>query len=54
MEQAGWLTSVWGQSENNRKAKYYRLTKAGRRQLAVEKEQWQRVSMAIGAALGTS
>lgn len=54
MEQAGWLASEWGQSENNRRAKFYRLTKAGRRQLTVEKQQWQRVSMAIGAALGPS
>jgi transcriptional regulator len=54
MEQAGWLTAAWGQSENNRRAKFYRLTKAGRRQLSVEKQQWQRVSMAIAAALGPS
>jgi transcriptional regulator len=54
MEQAGWLASTWGQSENNRRAKYYRLTKSGRRQLTVEKQQWERVSMAIAAALGPS
>jgi transcriptional regulator len=54
MEQAGWLTAAWGQSENNRRAKFYRLTKAGRRQLSVEKQQWERVSMAIAAALGPS
>lgn len=51
MEQAGWLTSHWGESENKRKARYYRLTKAGQRQLGVEKEQWDRVSIAIAAAL---
>jgi transcriptional regulator len=51
MEQAGWLKSSWGESENNRKAKYYRLTKAGQRQLEVETESWQRVSLAITAAL---
>jgi len=51
MEQAGWLASEWGESENKRRAKYYRLTKAGQRQLGVEKEQWNRVSTAIAAAL---
>lgn len=51
MEQAGWLTSHWGESENKRRARYYRLTKAGQRQLGVEKEQWDRISMAIAAAL---
>ena len=51
MEQAGWLASEWGESENKRRAKYYRLTKTGQRQLGVEKEQWNRVSTAIAAAL---
>lgn len=51
MEQAGWLSSTWGESENNRRARYYRLTKAGQRQLGVEKEQWDRISMAIASAL---
>src|SRR5690348_12938149 len=51
MEQAGWLASEWGESENKRRAKYYRLTKAGQRQLGVEKEQWDRVSTAIATAL---
>jgi transcriptional regulator len=51
MEEAGWLTSEWGDSENNRRAKYYKLTKAGRRQLETETEQWKRVSLAIAAAL---
>jgi len=51
MEVAGWLASEWGESENKRRAKYYRLTKAGQRQLGVEKEQWNRVSTAIAAAL---
>src|SRR5215467_11153181 len=40
MEEEGWLTSVWGESENNRRAKYYRITKAGRRQLDTETERW--------------
>lgn len=51
MEEAGWLKSSWGESENNRRAKYYRLTKAGRRQLAAETESWQRVALAITSAL---
>jgi PadR family transcriptional regulator PadR len=51
MEEAGWLTSFWGESENNRRAKYYRRTKAGERQLGVETEQWTVISRAIGNAL---
>jgi PadR family transcriptional regulator PadR len=51
MEEAGWLTSFWGESENNRRAKYYRRTKAGERQLGVETEQWTTISRAIGHAL---
>ena len=51
MEEAGWLQSSWGESENKRKAKYYRLTKAGRRQLEAETEDWQRISLAIATAL---
>ncbi|HSS20418.1 MAG TPA: PadR family transcriptional regulator [Pyrinomonadaceae bacterium] len=51
MEDAGWLVSSWGESENSRKAKYYALTKAGKRRLAVETEDWQRISLAIGGAL---
>ena len=53
MEEAGWLAARWGTSENNRRAKYYRLTKAGLRQLRAETEDWQRVAVAIRAALGT-
>lgn len=51
MEEAGWLAPSWGESENNRKAKYYRLTAAGRRQLQAETEEWQRISFAMAAAL---
>jgi transcriptional regulator len=51
MEEAGWLESSWGESENNRRAKYYRLTKAGRRQLEAETEDWRRISVAITDAL---
>src|SRR6266511_2336668 len=51
IEQAGWLTSSWGESENGRRATYYRLSKAGRRQLRLETEEWGRVSLAIASAL---
>ncbi len=47
MEEAGWLTSSWGESANNRRAKYYRLTKAGQAQLAAATEEWGRISRAI-------
>ncbi|HJY04884.1 MAG TPA: PadR family transcriptional regulator [Bryobacteraceae bacterium] len=51
MEEAGWLASSWGESENNRRAKYYRLTKAGQRQLETEQQEWGRISLAIASAL---
>jgi len=51
MEEEGWLAASWGESENNRRAKYYRLTKAGRRQLESETERWTRISLAIARAL---
>jgi len=51
MEEAGWLNSSWGESENNRRAKYYRLTRAGKHQLEAETEDWQRISLAITSAL---
>src|SRR5262245_43669198 len=51
MEEAGWLVSSWGESENNRKAKFYRLTAAGRRQFETETNQWRRIAVAIAAAL---
>lgn len=51
MEAAGWLKSAWGESENNRRAKYYRLTKAGQRQLQTETESWERIALAIAQAL---
>jgi DNA-binding PadR family transcriptional regulator len=51
MEEAGWLRSFWGDSENNRRAKYYRRTKAGERQLGVEKERWTAIAGAIANAL---
>ncbi len=54
MEEAGWLAARWGESENKRRAKYYRLTKAGQRQLREETEDWGRISIAIAAALRTT
>jgi len=51
MEEAGWLSSAWGESENNRRARFYRLTKAGHRQLGEETAQWNRVALAIASAL---
>lgn len=51
MEEAGWLKSSWGSSDNNRRAKYYELTKAGRAQLEVETAEWGRISQAIKLVL---
>lgn len=51
MEQAGWLAASWGESENKRRARYYTLTKAGRRQLGIEKQEWDKISAAIASAL---
>jgi PadR family transcriptional regulator PadR len=51
MEEAGWLSSSWGESESNRRAKFYRLTAAGRRQLEAETKQWNTIALAIANAL---
>jgi PadR family transcriptional regulator, regulatory protein PadR len=51
LEEKGWLTSEWGESENRRRAKYYALTPAGRRQIDTELANWQRVSAAIAWAI---
>jgi transcriptional regulator len=51
LENRGWIASFWGTSENNRKAKYYRLTPKGRKQLAVETSRWEEVVRAIGRVL---
>jgi PadR family transcriptional regulator PadR len=51
MEEAGWLTSCWGESETNRRAKFYSLTKAGRKQLHAESDRWERISLAMANAL---
>jgi PadR family transcriptional regulator, regulatory protein PadR len=54
MEEKGWLSSIWGESENKRRAKYYRLTKAGLRQLKTETEHWRLISLAVERALETN
>src|SRR5918995_3536645 len=51
LEEAGWLSSRWEASENNRRAKYYRLTRAGQKQLGQETDNWNRISLAIARAL---
>jgi PadR family transcriptional regulator PadR len=51
LEHKGWIDSEWGESENRRKAKYYRLTAAGKRQLRNETEQWSRLNEAIASVL---
>ena len=53
MEERGWLASSWGESENRRRAKFYVLTRAGKRQLRTETAEWGRVALAIRAALET-
>src|SRR5450755_1397214 len=54
LEQRGWIASKWGVSENNRKAKYYALTRSGRKQLLEETESWDRMSTMINRVLKTS
>ena len=49
--QRGWISSEWGASENNRKAKFYSLTKAGKHQLSAETENWERISSIIGRVM---
>jgi len=51
LQQRGWITAKWGVSDNNRKAKYYSITKAGRQQLAQEAEDWQRMAALINRVL---
>ena len=51
LEQQGWISSEWGSSENNRQAKFYKLTKAGRKQLTEETENWERLSEAVARVL---
>jgi transcriptional regulator len=54
MEERGWISSEWGVSENNRRAKYYKLTKTGRKQLADQSFNWERVSRALTRVLEAS
>jgi len=51
MEEAGWLTAAWGESETNRRARFYRLTAAGRKHLHAESQRWERISLAMANAL---
>jgi transcriptional regulator len=54
LERRGWIKAHWGTSENNRRAKYYELTKSGRRQLAVERDAWVKLAAAMAQVLGTA
>jgi transcriptional regulator len=54
LEEEGWIASEWGASENNRRAKFYRLTRAGERQLAREQQSWQRLAAAVFRVLETA
>jgi DNA-binding PadR family transcriptional regulator len=53
LERQGWISAEWGVSENNRRAKYYRLTPDGQRRLEAEERNWRRISSAIGRVLRT-
>ena len=53
MEQRGWIASEWAVTEHHRRARYYRLTRAGRRQLEAETESWTRLSAAVASVLGS-
>ena len=53
LEHRGWIGSEWGESENNRRAKYYRLTAAGKKKLQAESDKWNRMTDVIGAILRT-
>lgn len=54
LQQRGWISASWGASENNRKAKFYAITRAGRKQLGREAENWERISGAVGRVLSLS
>ena len=54
LEERGWIESDWGKSENNRRARFYALTAAGRRQLGVEEENWRRLVLAVGKVMQTA
>ena len=53
LEEKGWISAAWGTSDNNRRARFYTLTKAGKKQLTAETRQWHRLASAIGRILGT-
>ena len=54
LERRGWVRAEWGESENNRRAKYYELTRAGRKQLAADVEAWRRLTAAVDLVLDMS
>ncbi|HEX4541796.1 MAG TPA: PadR family transcriptional regulator [Candidatus Acidoferrum sp.] len=54
LERRGWIKAHWGTSENNRRAKFYELTKSGRRQLEVEKEVWEKLTAAVAQVLAAA
>jgi PadR family transcriptional regulator PadR len=54
LERKGWIKAHWGASDNNRRAKFYELTKTGRKQLATEKDEWKKLTAAIAQVLGTA
>ena len=54
LERRGWIKAKWGTSDNNRRAKYYELTKSGRRQLDLETQTWNRLTTAVADVLGTA
>ena len=54
LEHQGWITSEWGESENNRRARFYRLTAPGKRRLQVESEKWNRMSEIVAGILGAT
>jgi PadR family transcriptional regulator len=54
LERRGWIKARWGASDNNRRAKFYELTKSGRRQLEAEKDAWEKLAAAVAQILGTA
>ena len=54
LEERGWISSEWGTSDNNRRARFYKLTAAGRKQLGVETENWRRLVLAVGKVMQTA
>src|SRR5215471_14371597 len=54
LERRGWIKARWGMSDNNRKAKFYEITNAGRRELEIEQQAWQKLTAAVSQILGTA